>query len=167
MQRDRAGAVGAGLGLIGLGMALILAQWIGWEKLWPIFPILAGLAFLTGYVASGFKDAGLAFVGTAAILVGLFFFGFSLGYWEWAQMAQLWPVFPMIGGVAFLVLFLAEGRARDAGVLGVGCAAIVVGVVGLALAFGLVGDQILRYWPLLLVFVGVISLLGALLRGFR
>ena len=167
MQRDRVGAVWAGLGLIGLGTALILAQWIGWEKVWPIFPILAGLAFLTGYVASGFKDAGLAFVGTAATLVGLFFFGFSLGYWDWAQMAQLWPVLPMIGGVAFLVLFLAAGRARDVGVLGVGCAGIVVGVVGLGLAFGLVGDQILRYWPLLLVFVGVLSLLGALLRGFR
>jgi hypothetical protein len=167
MVQDRFGAVWAGLGLIGLGIALILGMLIGWEKIWPIFPLLSGLAFLAGHVVGGFKDAGLVFVGTAAILVGLFFFGFTLGFWEWGQMAQLWPVFPLIGGVAFVGLFLAERRGRDVGTLGVGCAAITVGVVGLAVTFGFVGGDIVKLWPLLIVLVGFIALVGALVRLFR
>jgi hypothetical protein len=167
MSRERIGVVWAGLGLIGLGIALLAAQLIGWDKLWPIFPIFAGVAFFAGYISSGFKDAGMAFVGTAALLVGFFFFGFTFGLWQWEAMVQLWPVFPLIGGIAFLVLFLAESRARDLGVLGVGCAAVIVGVVGLAFTYGVVGGEILKYWPLLLVLVGLVSLVGALVRGFR
>jgi hypothetical protein len=167
MSRERIGVVWAGVGLIGLGIALLAAQLIGWDRLWPIFPILGGVAFFAGYISSGFKDAGMAFVGTAALLVGFFFFGFTFGFWEWEAMAQLWPVFLLIGGIAFFVLFLAESRARDVGVLGVGCAAIIMGIVGLAFTYGLVGGAILKYWPLLLVLVGLASLAGALVRGLR
>ena len=167
MSRDRLSAVWVGLGLIGLGIAFILAHWIGWDRVWPLFPIMGGLAFFAGYVISGFQDAGLTFVGTAAILVGIFFFGFTLGFWEWGQMAQLWPVLALIGGIAFLVLFVAEGRSRDTGVLGVGCGAIIVGVVGLAVTFGLVSGDIVKFWPLLIVLVGVIGLFSALFRGMR
>ncbi len=85
--------------------------------------------------------------------MGLFFFGFTLGYWEWADMSWLWPVFPVIGGVAFVALFFAE-RGKDAGTLGVGCAAFVVGIVGLAVTLGFLGKEIVRFWPLLLVTPG-------------
>jgi hypothetical protein len=166
MNRDRLGAIWIGLSLIGFGIVFFLAQWIGWDQIWPIFPLLGGLAFVVGYVLTGFKDGGLVFVGTGAILVGLFLFGFTLGTWEWGEMQKLWPVFPLIGGLAFFALFLAE-RARDVGTLGVGCAAMVVGLVGLAVTFGFVGTQIVKLWPLLLVFVGLISLVGVLFRIFR
>lgn len=167
MSQNRSGAAWAGLGLIALGVLLLLAQWIGWNRIWPIFPLLGGMAFLVGYVISGFKDAGLVFVGTAATLVGLFFFGFSLGVWEWEQMLQLWPVFPLIGGLAFLALFLAQGPGRDPGTLGIGCAAIIVGGVGLAVTYGLVGGDIIRLWPLLIILVGLIGLTGGLIQLFR
>jgi hypothetical protein len=167
MSRDQLGVVWAGLGLIGLGIALLFAQWIGWDRIWPIFPLLGGLAFFAGYAASGFRDAGLAFVGTAAALLGLFFFGFTLGYWEWAEMVRLWPVFALIGGAAFVVLFMAEGRSRDWGVLGIGLVAIIVGVVGLAVTHDVVSGDILVYWPALLILLGFVGLIGALFRGFR
>jgi hypothetical protein len=166
MSRDQLGVVWAGLGLIGLGIAFLLAQWIGWDKLWPIFPLLGGLAFFAGYAASGFQDAGLAFVGTAATLIGLFFFGFTLGNWEWVEMVRLWPVFALIGGIAFVVLFIAEGRSQDWGVLGIGLAAIIVGVVGLAVTHGWVSGDIVKYWPALLVLLGLVALVGAPFRGF-
>ena len=167
MSRDQLGVVWAGLGLIGLGIAFLLAQWIGWEKIWPIFPVLGGLAFFAGYAASGFRDGGLAFVGTAATLIGLFFFGFTLGYWEWAEMVRLWPVFALIGGIAFVVLFIAQGRSRDWGVLGIGLAAIIVGVVALGVTHDLVAGDIIQYWPVRLLLMGFVGLVGALLRGFR
>jgi hypothetical protein len=167
MSRDKWGTVWGGLSLIGLGIAFILANIVGWDRVWPIFPLFGGLAFLVGYAVTGFRDGGLAFVGTAATLIGLFFFGFTFGIWEWDDMAILWPVFPFIGGVAFIVLFFAERRSHDVGTLGVGCAAIVVGVVGLAFTYGLVSGNIVKLWPLLIVLVGLISLVGGLLRASR
>ena len=90
----------AGLSLVGLGAALLLAQSIDWDRMWPVFPLLGGLVFLGSYVASGFRDGGLAFIGTGATLSGLLFFGFSFGFWKWDEMARLWPLFPLIGGLS-------------------------------------------------------------------
>ncbi|HSJ57436.1 MAG TPA: hypothetical protein VLC95_09665 [Anaerolineae bacterium] len=166
MNSRNQGTLWGGLVLIGLGIAFLIAQWIGWDRIWPLFPTMAGLAFLGAYVLGGLREPGFVFVGIAATLVGLFFFGFSFGVWEWAQMGDLWPIFPIIGGLAFIALFVAE-RARDVGVLGVGCVAIVVGVVGLLVTAGLLGTDIIRLWPLLLVFVGLAALAGAILQGVR
>jgi hypothetical protein len=165
MSRDRSGTIVGGLILIGLGIVWALALLVGWDKVWPVFLLLGGLGFLVGYVASGFKEEGFVFVGTLAALVGLFFFGFTLGFWQWEDMSMLWPVFPLIGGVAFFAMFFA-GRERDAGVLGVGCAAMLAGAVGLAVTYGVLGSAILKLWPLLLVMAGIIGLAGALLRLF-
>jgi hypothetical protein len=165
MKYDRGGTAWAGLGLIGLGIAFLLAQAIGWDKVWPIFPIFGGLAALVGYATSGFKESGLVFVGVGATLVGLFFFGFTFGFWAWDDMGYLWPVFVLIGGVAFIALFLAE-RKRDWGTLGVGCAAFIVGIAGLAFTFGYVGKDIVKLWPLVLILVGVSILFGAGLQFF-
>jgi hypothetical protein len=164
MTRNRLGVAWAGLALIGLGVAFLLATWIGWERIWPVFPILGGLAFLGGWAATGFQDEGLAFVGTGAILAGAFLFGFSLGYWEWGQMEDLWPAFAIIASISFTVLFLATRRRRDLGVLGVAIAALIVGIVGFAFTLGRVGPDIVKWWPLLLVIVGVFGLLGGLYR---
>jgi hypothetical protein len=166
MSRDRLGFIVAGLVLIGLGAVLLLARWVGWEKIWPVFPLLGGLAFLAGYAASGFKETGLVFVGTVAVLIGLFFFGFTLGFWEWADMVRLWPVFLLIGGLAFVLLFAVD-RKHDVGTLGVGCAAVVVGVVGLAITYGFLGSDVVKLWPLLLILMGLIGLVGAAAQALR
>jgi hypothetical protein len=166
MTKQQQAALWTGLGLIGLGVALILAQFIGWDRIWPLFPLLGGLAFLAGYVASGFRESGFVFVGVLATLLGLFFFGFSLGFWEWGNMERLWPVFPLIAGIAFVALFAAE-RPRDAGPLGVGCAGIIVGVAGLGVTYGYVGASIWKLWPLLLILAGLIGLVAALLQFLR
>ena len=46
-------------------------------------------AAFAGYVLGGLRDGGLAFLGTGVILTGCFFFGFTLGYWDWSEMAGL------------------------------------------------------------------------------
>jgi hypothetical protein len=82
MNRERVGAAWAGVSLIGVGIVVFVTQFVGWDRVWPIFPLMGGLAFLVGYAVSGFRDNGLRFVGTAATFVGVFFFGFTLGVRE-------------------------------------------------------------------------------------
>ena len=166
MTKQQQTALWTGLGFIGLGVAMVLAQLIGWDRIWPLFPLLGGLAFLVGYIATGFRETGFVFVGVLAVLVGLFFFGFSLGFWEWDEMSRLWPIFPLIAGIAFGALFLAE-RARDVGTLGVGCVGVIVGIVGLAVTYGYVAASVWRLWPVLLVLAGVLGLIGAVLQVLR
>lgn len=166
MNRDRLGSVWLGLTFIGLGVMLLLAQWLGWDRLWPLFPLLGGLSFLVAYVLGGFRDPGLIFVGTAAALVGFFFLGFTSGYWEWGEMERLWPVFPLIGGVAFCALFVAE-RARDLGALTVGAVALLVGIVGLGVTFGMLGRDVVKLWPLLLILIGLFGLANGVVRLLR
>lgn len=167
MVRRSSGVLWVGLGLIGLGVALLVASFVGWDAIWPVFPLLGGLVFYAGFADSGFQDEGLAFVGTLAALLGLFFFGFTLGLWEWEEMERLWPVFILIAGVAFLVLFLAQRHGRDWGVLGLGLVAVVAGAVGLAIEYGVLGTAVVKYWPVLLVLAGALGLLTPLSRLLR
>ena len=170
-MRDRARAIVPGIVLILLGSFFLLQQFapglFGWDRIWPVFPTLGGVAFLAGWLFSKDHDPGLLFVGTAATLVGLFFFPFSFGLFEWADMSRWWPAFPIIGGIAFLALF-AGGRFRDWGAAGVGCVAMLVGMI----AFGFtllsfpraLAATLVKLWPLGLIFIGLIALASAFLR---
>ncbi len=167
MTRDRLGMVWAGLGLIALGFTILAVSLHGWDRLWPLFLILAGLGLFAGYIISGARDGGLAFLGTMALLGGLFLFGFTLGAWTWEEMASLWPAFLVVAGIALLVAFLAERRSRDLGVLGLGCGAAIAGALGLGVTGGLVNSEIVKLWPLLLILVGLFSLAGVVFRALR
>jgi hypothetical protein len=163
MKHDRGERIWTGVGLIVAGVLFAIATFADWDRVWPLFPLAAGVAFWVGYFVSGARDGGLAFVGTAALLIGLFFFGFTLGYWDWEEMAQLWPVFVLIGGVSFLALFIAErrGAGRDLGVLGLALAALIAGVAGLLYTSGQLNEDIWKYWPVLIILIGVLALIGA------
>jgi hypothetical protein len=165
-----------GTTLVAVGILLLVARvanlgdWSGWDSIWPVFPLGIGLLFLVAYFTGGLKDGGLAFVGVGLILTGAFFFGFTLkpGLWEWGEMSKLWPVFPLIWGFAFVVSFLAERtKPRDWGALGSGLVAMVVGAVGLAVTHKYVGTAIVKFWPLLIVAVGVFGLIAGLARALR
>ena len=172
-MKNRAGAIVPGIILILLGAFFLLRRLapdvfvFGWGNIWPVFPTLVGVGSLAGWLFSEERDPGLLFLGTAATLVGLFFFLFSFGLFEWAEMGKLWPAFPIIGGLAFLALFVG-GRFRDWGAAGVGCMAIAVGVI----AFGFtllhlprpLANQLIKLWPLGLIFIGLLALVSAFVR---
>lgn len=148
------------------------------EELWPGLVILGGLAFLLQYLASGSRDPGHVFVGTATLLLGLFFFLFTLnvelpyefenlkGPIDWSDSAYLWPAYPLIGGIAFVMLAVF---GRDRGALGVGLLAIAVGVIAFPFTLGSSEglEQIEQYWPVLLILIGAGLLLRPLLRRRR
>jgi hypothetical protein len=170
-MKNRRETIVPGLVLIFLGLFFLLQRLapgvLAWGNVWPILPTLSGLGALAGWLLSEDREPGILFLGTAATLVGLFFFLFTFDYYEWSDMSRLWPAFPIIGGLAFLAMFVG-GRFRDWGAAGVGCVAIVVGVV----AFGFtlfrlprnLADTLVRLWPLGLIFIGLIGLASAFLR---
>ena len=166
----RKGTIIPALFLILLGIYFLLSELgigiPGWDRIWPVFPLAGGLAFLGGYVFGSRRDPGLVFVGTAATLVGLWFFFITLGPLEYRDLETWWPVFVLIGSVAFLAQWIAAGF-RDWGALFLALVALAVGGAGLAVTLQLLGPEtrelLPRLWPVLIVLMGLMMLLRALL----
>ena len=167
---NRRGAIIPGLLLVLLG-AYLLAQNLnvplpGLDALWPVFPLIFGLAFVTQFFLGGRTDDGLIFVGVAGTLVGAFFFAFTLGRLSWGQMGTYWPIFVLIGGVAFLAQWLVRPAQR--GMLVPAFLALIVGLVALALNLRLVNaalaEQLSKLWPVLLI-LGGLAVLGRFFFG--
>lgn len=155
---QRANLIG-GLVIIAVGVWFLLSNLgidtPGMGRLWPVFPMLGGLLFVVMYASGREGDAGILIPGVAGLLIGLFFFIFTLGIVPWSAMGWLWPVFPLIGGIAFLATWFAGG-GREAGYLIPGAMATLVGVV--ALFFTTVGWSLVwlgRWWPVILILVGI------------
>jgi hypothetical protein len=170
---DRYGALIPGLALIGIGVWFLLRT-MGFPlpsigAMWPIFPVLAGLGFFVNWLASPNKREahGIMIPATITGLVGLFFFAFTLGFVPWSAMGVLWPVFPLIVGIAFFVAWVFSGF-REWGLLVPSAVTGAVGIVGLSFTLGgtLFGDLV-RFWPLLLIGLGVLVLVGGLTGSGR
>jgi len=163
---ERKGSIVPGAILIGLGLVFLLPQLgldgLGWDNFWPLIIILTGLAFLLGWAAGPDRQPGLAFVGTGALLIGVFLGAFAWNILKWHEMARWWPGFPLIGGLAFLVLW-AAGGAKEAGLLVPSLGGIGTGLIAFAVTWNLLDWWLIsRWWPLLLILTGV----GVLLRQF-
>jgi hypothetical protein len=166
----RRGAVILALVLILLGIYLLLAELNvglpGWDVIWPVIPFAGGLAFLGSFVFGQRRDPGQVFIGTAATLVGLVFFFVTLGPLSYRDLGTWWPVFVLVGSVAFLAQWAAAGF-RDWGALFLALVALVVGGAGLAVTLQLLGPQTVellpRLWPALLILLGLMVFLRALI----
>ena len=165
----RKGTVVPALFLILLGAYLLLKELgIGipdWDAIWPVFPFAGGLALLGGYVFGERRDPGRVFLGVAATLVGLAFFFVTLGPLEYQDLGTWWPVFVLIGSVAFLAQWIAAGF-RDWGAFFLALVAFVVGGAGLAITLELLGPEtrelLPNLWPVLLILGGLMALLRGL-----
>jgi len=171
-MRNRSGAVIPGLLLVALG-AWLLAGTLGVRlpsvaTLWPVALIVFGLAFLAQFFAGGRRSEGLVFTGVSAALLGVFFLAITLGRLTWADAGRLWPIYVLIGGLAFLAQWLA--RPSERGLLVPAVLALAVGGATLALAVGAVradvAQQIIRLWPLVLIVLGL-GLLGSYVLSGR
>ena len=142
------------------------------DQMWPVFVLVPGLAALAGYVLGEDHEPGLAFVGTAATLLGVFFFMTTLGIGglEVSDMGRLWPVYPLIGGVAFFVQWVASSF-RDWGALIPAGIAILVGLFGLvAVVVGrtaLFANLLLNGWPVILILIGLSLVVGYFVNTAR
>lgn len=172
-MNNRRGAIVPGLVLIALGI-WFLADSLGLNlpglgDLWPIFPLGAGLAFLVQYFIGGRQEEGLIFSGVAGVLTGALFFAITLGPLDWGDLGELWPLFPLIAGVAFLAQWLVKPGER--GLLVPAGLGLAVGLVGLLFTLNLLGsavaEQLGRLWPVVLILLGLGLLISYLLGGRR
>ena len=156
-----------GILFIVLGVLFILVinglMWFGWEALWPAFPLLIGLFLLRIFVVR--RKPRQLFLGTFLTLFSVFFFTFSSGIRGWETMAALWPTFPLITGISLIAV---AGVSRDtSSPLVIGLGFIVFAIMGYLGTGGVVSSRlsepIRRFWPLVLVGVGVL----VYLRGRR
>ncbi len=170
-RSGRGGAIFWGLLLIAAGLWFLLDA-LGFHTpgvgaMWPIFPTLVGIGLFAVWLFSPNKreSAGIAIPATINLLIGLFFFAFTLGFLRWGEMAFLWPVFPLIVGISFIVAWVFS-FFREWGLLIPGGIVSAVGIIGLT--FTLAGRNywylrmILQWWPLFVILAGVIVLLSAL-----
>ena len=136
---------------------------------WPGLLVFFGLAFLLQFFFGGRHDSGLIFVGVAVALVGAFFFAFTLGYYRWADMSRYWPVFVLIGSAAFFGQWLAQ--PRDRGLLVPAFLALLVGGVALPITLQAVNpalaELVIKFWPVVLVLLGLGLLLSVFQRRSR
>ncbi len=167
MTRKRGGSI-LGLILIGIGL-WFLAENLGLDlpgisALWPIFPTLGGLALVYTYLTKREKDAGVLVPGIGGFLVGIFFFAITLGPLSWGDLEVLWPIFPMIGGVAFIAMFVLS-KPRDAGVLVPGIGGLLMGIFFLLITLGpLRWSEMGSLWPAFPL-IGGLTFFGAWLAS--
>jgi hypothetical protein len=174
-RSDRSGVVIWGLIMIAVG-AWFLLRTLGFRlpgmgQMWPIFPTLVGLSMFVGWLFTGNKreNHGIMIPATINLLIGLFFFGFTMGVFPWSAMGVLWPVFPLIVGISFFVAWVFS-LFSNWGLLIPGGITATVGIVGLGFTLSAQSGLfawIVRLWPLALIALGVLVLVGGLLSGFR
>jgi|Deesub1362B_J571_1020462.scaffolds.fasta_scaffold03304_2 hypothetical protein len=138
--------------LLLLGVVLLLINLgmnpVALSKLWPVFPVVVGVLFLSFSFGSGGQRA---FLMPAVILVltGLVFFFCTFTTWE--NMVYLWPIFVLAPGIGFLVTYAAGERNRPHLVWG--------GVLsGLALLLFIFYKQLEILWPSVLIVMGLVFL---------
>jgi len=142
-----------GIGLIILGL-IFLSENFGYVEfdfgqIWPVFVILGGVGFWLGFLQDR-KNYGLIMPATILTVYGLLFLYCS--YDGWYNMQYLWPWFMIGPGIGFF--FMYSFGEKDRGLL------VPAGILsGIGLLFLFRHTGLLRYWPVILIIVGLVLIL--------
>lgn len=159
-----AGPLGTGLILLSLG-GFFLAERFGAmafdiERAWPAILIVVGSVLLLSAPFRG--GAAKVLPGLINVFLGFFFLLFTQGVVDWDRLEALWPVFPLIVGIAFAGTFLAS-LGRKPGLLVPSAICCAVGTVGLAFTVTPLGGFLTFLgWPMILLSLGSLFVLGGL-----
>jgi hypothetical protein len=169
-ERTPAAALRFGVILIALGALFLLARaapdLFGWSgaSAWPL--IIVGVGILLLLIGAATGAAGMAV--PAAIVGGigvLLFWQNATGNWQ--SWAYAWTLIPGFVGVGTLVAGLLEGNSQTVqGGLWLIVISLILFAIFSAIMAPFVGGPIFlgRYWPVLLILLGLLLLGRALFR---
>lgn len=163
-MRHKSGIVG-GIILILLGLLFLASEifpgiFSFWE--WPFIIILVGLVFLLWSVLGGV--GGLAIPGCILSGIGGILY-YQNAYNAWDTWSFVWALIPGFVGVGILLSGVIDREFKDrffGGLTLLMISAIMFFAFGYF--FGLT-QAIAKYWPVLLVLLGLISLIRGVLRN--
>ncbi len=84
-------------------------EWDDMSRLWPIFPLIGGLAFVATWFAGKFKEGGLLVPGTAGMAVGILGLFFTLGGWTAETVQRVGAVILILVGLGIVIRSLRSG----------------------------------------------------------
>ena len=178
---DRRGIVAIGTLLILLGLAAFALQTAGYDLAdaasgdgWPILVIVPGLILLTAaFVTPVPAGVGLAIAGSIVTTVGLvLFYQQQTNHWEsWSYAwALVGPGAAGLGMTAYGLVFRQSELVR--GGLALAAIAAVIFVVGFwffetLYDSGRVPAELETWWPVALIAVGAVVLIGGMVESSR
>jgi hypothetical protein len=163
-MNKRAGITG-GIILILLGVLFLASEiypqvFDFWD--WPFIIIGLGGVFLLWAVLGG--TGGLAVPGSIlAGIGGILYYQNLTGDWE--SWSYIWGLIPGFVGVGVILSGIIDGKFKE--VISSGLVLILISAILLfafGSAFGL-DPNIAKYWPVLLIVLGVVALVKAVLSG--
>lgn len=151
-----------GIILIVLGAAFLVNQLFpnvfgGFS--WPWILIVLGGVFTIASLVS--RTGGLMIPGLILIgLGGIFIYQTRSGNWE--SWAYIWALIPAFAGLGMVIGGLYDPEMREA--RGAGLLMILGGLIAFAVFGGFFGlnQNLLRFWPVLLILLGLVVLFRAL-----
>lgn len=148
-----------GIALIVVGILFLMVAnnvLLGWENVWPLFAVFAGILFFKVYAAK--KTPDMLFGGITAFCLGVLFFFFSMGALPWSEMGSLWPFIPLIAGVALLAVAVTQRHGTGSLLSGVGL--LLFAALGFLHNTGFIDERVaspfVRFWPVVLIVAGII-----------
>ena len=87
-----------------------MVSWDNQGVLWPIYPLIVGIAFIAGYFASNQEHTWYLVPGSILTLIGLVLFGVTLTGSSYEYIGKIWPLLLIGAGVLLMVAPMARRR---------------------------------------------------------
>jgi len=147
MNRDR-NTLAWGIFLVIAGVIFLAGTLsnYGLERLWPLFPLAIGLAFILKVVFNRENVSGLMPGSLLTVVALLLFYCNSYG---WDHMVSLWPVFIIAPAVGFFALYFAGQREKSNLISG----AVLAGI---GILFLVANSRLGQFWPVILIVIGLV-----------
>ncbi len=155
-----------GLILILIGALLLVHKLtpfsFGWYEIYPLILIALGVLIFGSVIGKREKKA--VFFGTFLFLLGAFFLLRNYDIIPYYYLREVWPIILIILGLSFLSIFIV--KPSDWGLLVPALIFLFLGVIFLLQRFHIiywdVWDNIVYYWPVILIIIGGAIIIGAL-----